>query len=194
MPKTISNLLVGIGFDLDKDSTKKVSSGIDNVKSKALQLGGIVAGAFGIKALTSDFADAKDDLGKFADVMGVSANNGKPYIPTQDIKAAIADESRLLMHMDQDGRLSFVDPDNKDLWDEYIKNGATQAEVDQVKGNLEKARTKTKENLENGISARLKFEEKFDKPPAPKAFSPAELEYSRGLKTKTTFSTCTPCR
>lgn len=75
MAKTISNLLVGIGFDLDKKSTDKVSSGIDNVKSKALKLGSVVAGAFGIKALTSDFANAKDDLGKFSDVMGVSANN-----------------------------------------------------------------------------------------------------------------------
>ncbi len=62
MAKTISNLLVGIGFDLDKKSTDKVSSGIDSVKSKALKLGGVVAGAFGIKALTSDFANAKDDL------------------------------------------------------------------------------------------------------------------------------------
>ena len=75
MAKTISNLLVGIGFDLDKKSTGKVSSGIDNIKSKALKLGGIVAGAFGIKNLTSDFASAKDDLGKFAKVMGVSADD-----------------------------------------------------------------------------------------------------------------------
>lgn len=75
MAKTISNLLVGIGFDLDKKSTDKVSSGIDNVKSKALKLGGVVAGAFGIKALTSDFANAKDDLGKFSEVFGSTAES-----------------------------------------------------------------------------------------------------------------------
>lgn len=75
MAKTISNLLVGIGFDLDKSSTKQVSSGIDNIKSKALKLGSIVAGAFGIKALTSDFANAKDDLGKFSEVFGSTADN-----------------------------------------------------------------------------------------------------------------------
>jgi len=74
MAKTISNLLVGIGFDLDKKSTDKVGSGIDSVKSKALKLGGVVAGAFGIKALTSDFASAKDDLGKFSQVFGSTAN------------------------------------------------------------------------------------------------------------------------
>ena len=75
MAKTISNLLVGIGFDLDKKSTDKVSSGIDNVKSKALKLGSIVAGAFGIKALTTDFANAKDDLGKFSEVFGSTAES-----------------------------------------------------------------------------------------------------------------------
>ena len=75
MAKTISNLLVGIGFDLDKKSTDNVSSGIDGIKSKALKLGSIVAGAFGIKALTSDFANAKDDLGKFSQVFGSTADS-----------------------------------------------------------------------------------------------------------------------
>jgi hypothetical protein len=75
MAKTISNFLVGIGFDLDKKSTDNVASGIDNVKTKALQLGSVVAGAFGIKALTSDFANAKDDLGKFGQVFGVTASD-----------------------------------------------------------------------------------------------------------------------
>lgn len=75
MSKTISNFLVGIGFDFDKKSTDKVASSIDNVKTKALQLGTVVAGAFGIKALTSDFANAKDDLGKFGEVFGVTASD-----------------------------------------------------------------------------------------------------------------------
>jgi hypothetical protein len=35
----------------------------------------VVAGAFGIKALTSDFANAKDDLGKFGQVFGVTASD-----------------------------------------------------------------------------------------------------------------------
>ena len=75
MAKTISNLLVGIGFDLDKKSTDKVSSGIDGIKSKALKLGAIVGGAFGFKELTTGFANAKDDLGKFAQLIGVSADD-----------------------------------------------------------------------------------------------------------------------
>lgn len=75
MAKTISNFLVGVGFDLDKKSADGVASGIDSIKSKALQLGALVAGAFGIKALTTDFANAKDDLGKFAEVFGGSADD-----------------------------------------------------------------------------------------------------------------------
>jgi hypothetical protein len=75
MAKTINNFLVGIGFDLDKKSVDGVASGIDGVKSKALQLGTVVAGAFGGKALTSDFAAAKDDLAKFGEVYGLTADD-----------------------------------------------------------------------------------------------------------------------
>lgn len=75
MAKTLSNFLVGIGFDLDNKSVDGVVSGIDGVKSKALQLGAVVAGAFGIKALTSDFAASRDELGKFAQVFGGTAND-----------------------------------------------------------------------------------------------------------------------
>ncbi len=74
MAKTISNFLVGIGLDLDKKSVDGVASGIDGIKSKALQLGAVVAGAFGIKSLTADFAGAKDSLGKFSQVFGSSAD------------------------------------------------------------------------------------------------------------------------
>lgn len=75
MPNTITNFLVGIGFDYDENATKEIGSGIDSVKSKALQLGAVVAGAFGVKALTTDFANANDELGKFAQVFNVSAND-----------------------------------------------------------------------------------------------------------------------
>lgn len=74
MPNVIKSLLVGIGFDLDKKSMGVVDSGLDAITSKATKLGAVVAGAFGIKALTSDFAAAKDVLGKFAQVNGVAAH------------------------------------------------------------------------------------------------------------------------
>jgi len=79
MSKTLSNFLVGVGFDLDKKSMGGVASGIDGIKSKALQLGAVVGGAFGIKALTNDFASAKDQLGKFSEVFGVQADDVQAF-------------------------------------------------------------------------------------------------------------------
>ena len=77
MANTISNLLVGIGFDYDKQSADQVTSGIDSVKSKALQLGGVLLGAFGGNALTFGFASAADELGKFGQTYGVLAEDVK---------------------------------------------------------------------------------------------------------------------
>lgn len=79
MANTITNFLVGIGFDYDEKGAKQIGSGIDSIKSKALQLGAVVSGAFGIKALTSDFAQSTDTLGKFADVFGVGAGDVKAF-------------------------------------------------------------------------------------------------------------------
>lgn len=74
MPNVISNFLVGIGFDYDQKGAQKIEGGIDSIKSKALQAGAVVAGAFGVKALTADFANANDKLGKFSRVFGVIPN------------------------------------------------------------------------------------------------------------------------
>mgnify|MGYP003624203421 CR=1 FL=1 len=75
MANVISSLLVGIGFDFDKKSAKEVDSGIDGIKSKALQLGAVVAGAYGIKKLATDFADSADMLGKFSETFGGTASD-----------------------------------------------------------------------------------------------------------------------
>jgi hypothetical protein len=71
MANTLTNFLVGVGFDYDQKGQREIGSGIDSIKSKALQLGSVVAGAFGIKALTVDFAASRDEIGKFSDVFGV---------------------------------------------------------------------------------------------------------------------------
>lgn len=73
MANVISSFLVGIGFDFDKKSAKQVEGGIDSIKSKALQLGAVVAGAYGVKKLATDFADSADMLGKFSEVFGGTA-------------------------------------------------------------------------------------------------------------------------
>jgi hypothetical protein len=75
MANVISSLLVGIGFDFDKKSAKEVDSGIDGIKSKALQLGAVVAGAYGIKKLATGFADSADMLGKFSETFGGTASD-----------------------------------------------------------------------------------------------------------------------
>lgn len=74
MSNVISSLLVGIGIEFDKKSAKETESGIDGIKSKALQLGAVVAGAYGIKKLATDFADSADMLGKFSETFGGTAN------------------------------------------------------------------------------------------------------------------------
>lgn len=73
MSNVISSFLVGIGFEFDKKSAKDTESGIDSIKSKALQLGAVVAGAYGVKKLATNFADSADMLGKFSETFGGSA-------------------------------------------------------------------------------------------------------------------------
>lgn len=75
MAKVISSLLVGLGFDVDQKGAREFEGSIDSVKSKALQLGSVVAGGFGLKALTADFASSRDMLGKFAETFGVLPND-----------------------------------------------------------------------------------------------------------------------
>lgn len=75
MAKTISSLLVGIGLDFDEKSTREVESSFDRVKSGALKLGAVVAGAFGIGQLTSGFSASNDALGKFSETYGLIAND-----------------------------------------------------------------------------------------------------------------------
>lgn len=75
MAKVLSSFLVGLGFDYDKKGEQQITGGIDSIKSKALQLGSVVAGGFGLKALTADFASSRDMLGKFADTFGVLPND-----------------------------------------------------------------------------------------------------------------------
>ncbi len=75
MANVISQFLVGVGFQYDKKGAKDIGSGIDSIKSKALQAGSVLAGAFGVKALTVDFANATDSLGKFGETFGLTAND-----------------------------------------------------------------------------------------------------------------------
>ena len=75
MSNVISSFLVGIGFSYDKKSAQQIESGIDSIKSKALQLGSVVAGAFGLSKLTSGYVSEIDKLGKFGQVYSVAAED-----------------------------------------------------------------------------------------------------------------------
>lgn len=74
MADTITEFLIGFGYDFDNDSAREVESSLDLIKTKALQLGAVVAGAFGFKSLTADFAATNDMLGKFASTLDVDAS------------------------------------------------------------------------------------------------------------------------
>ncbi|MCK5126786.1 MAG: hypothetical protein KAR42_11070 [candidate division Zixibacteria bacterium] len=77
MANTVTNFLIGIGLDtteFDK-GVKSVDSGIDNIRSSALKLAAVAAGAFGADQLTFGFAQANDQLGKFAQTFSVLPND-----------------------------------------------------------------------------------------------------------------------
>lgn len=92
MANTITNFLIGLGLDsteFDKGQ-RNVTSGLDSLRSKALQLGALAGGAFGVKALTFGFAEAKDNIGKFSEVFSTLPGN------IQAIGAALAQEGGTL--------------------------------------------------------------------------------------------------
>lgn len=75
MAKVLTSFLVGLGIDYDNKGEKEAEKGLDSVKSQALQVGKVLAGAFGAKKLTFDFAEANDRLGKFVEVYGGSVSD-----------------------------------------------------------------------------------------------------------------------
>lgn len=70
MANVLTNFVVGLGLDTTEFETgvKQVDSGINSVKSSALQLAAVAAGAFGANQLTFGFAAATDRIGKFSRV------------------------------------------------------------------------------------------------------------------------------
>lgn len=73
----ISDFVVGLGFDTsDFDrGAKNVSSSLGGLRSDILQTGVALAGAFGIKALTFDFAKTNDELRQVAASLGITTDS-----------------------------------------------------------------------------------------------------------------------
>jgi hypothetical protein len=79
MAQVIENLLIGVGLQTDQKSFQNAEGSLDGLKSKALQVGAVLAGAFGADALTFGFAEKTDELGKFSDRWGLAANDVSAY-------------------------------------------------------------------------------------------------------------------
>lgn len=69
----IDSLLVRLGLDTDEKDFQETSSLFSGVRTAALQFGAAIGAGLGLRELTFGFASAKDELGKFSDVFGVSA-------------------------------------------------------------------------------------------------------------------------
>jgi hypothetical protein len=73
MPATIDSLLVKLGLDNDKKSFQEGINLFNLVKSRALLFGAAIGATAGVLGrMTYKFAESKDKLGKFSDVMSVS--------------------------------------------------------------------------------------------------------------------------
>lgn len=72
MANTLTNFIVGLGMDTTdyERGEKRVVSGMGSIRSQILQLGAVAGGAFGLNALTTGFANATDNVGKFTQVFG----------------------------------------------------------------------------------------------------------------------------
>lgn len=93
MANVLSQFLVGIGWDtsdFDK-GTRNIERSMGGVKSSAGQLGAALVGAFGAKALTTDFARRTDQLNQFADMAGVSADKIQALAGAFDIAGGSGD-------------------------------------------------------------------------------------------------------
>lgn len=97
MAKVIDSLLVGFGIDVDKASFSSASAGLDDIKSSAMNLAGVVAGGIGIKDLTLDFAAATDELGKFSNYMGLAPGKVQAFERAIRHAGGSADEARSMI-------------------------------------------------------------------------------------------------
>lgn len=72
----IADFVVGLGFDTSdfEKGSRRVSTGLTGLRSDILQVGATLAGAFGAKALTIDFANTNDELRQVAERLGITTD------------------------------------------------------------------------------------------------------------------------
>lgn len=71
MANTLTNFVVGIGFDFDKKGAAQAENAIDGLRKNVLGVGAALAGAFGARQLTSGFAEFGNRVGNFSQTFGV---------------------------------------------------------------------------------------------------------------------------
>lgn len=71
--EVIDSLLVRLGLETDAKDFREAQSMFDGVRRSALQFGAVIGAGLGVRELTFGFASAKDELGKFAEVYGTTA-------------------------------------------------------------------------------------------------------------------------
>lgn len=72
----ISDFVIGLGFDTSEfeKGMKTASNDLGGFRSDILQIGSTMAGVFGAKSLTIDFAKSNDQLRQMAQMLNVNAN------------------------------------------------------------------------------------------------------------------------
>ena len=71
--EVIDSLLVRLGLETDAKDFREAQSMFDGVRRSALQFGAVIGAGLGVRELTFGFASAKDELAKFGEVYGVTA-------------------------------------------------------------------------------------------------------------------------
>lgn len=74
--RTLRNFLVGLGLDTTEfeGGQRRVNSGLNQLRTNALQIGALAGGAFGFNQLTAGFARSVNDLDRFGRLFGALPN------------------------------------------------------------------------------------------------------------------------
>lgn len=72
MAEQIDSLMVKLGLDSDEKQFKQAEGQFDSLRRTALQAGAAIGAGFGLNELTFGFANATDEMARFAEVYGVA--------------------------------------------------------------------------------------------------------------------------
>ena len=114
MALTLDNMMIGIGFMIDKASEKMAKAQIDGIAQKATQLGkkvgGAVAGAFGINEISHEWVGSMKQLAVISDRFNVAAADIQAYDKViQKAGGSQGDFNNILSRMNSMQNLSAAD-------------------------------------------------------------------------------------